>query len=434
MRILIAAIGTHGDVRPYVALAQGFQSAGYAVAICTHVTHRQFVETYGIPFAPLAGDVRALLASENGRQLLTQRNPLVAVRQLHALAAPLLKQVMVDIIEAAAGADLILASTLAYPNAVTASHVHRIPLMLAGLQPFTPTSAFPCVLLPPSRYPFPGRGTLYRFTHHAAYRLLQWTSARLVNQYRQALTGLPALRYLDVFGDLIAQRTPVLYGFSEHLLPRPVDYGPFVHFTGFWFLKERCDWEPSPALVEFLRDGPPPVYAGFGSMSDRRPKETAQIVVEALRRSGQRGILATGWEGLRAELSGPDILLIDHVPHTWLFPRTALAVHHAGVGTVAAALQAGVPQVLIPFGVDQPFWAEIAHRRQVAPRPIPRNHLAVQRLAAAIMQALHEPVFRRNSEQVGAAIRSEDGVSAAVDVVRRFMAPQTTAAQPSSPA
>ncbi|MCS6825019.1 MAG: glycosyltransferase, partial [Caldilinea sp.] len=388
MNVLLVTIGTHGDVQPYIALAYGLQSAGCTVVLCTHATHRNFVERYGVAFAPLAGDIRALLAGDDGRKLLTQRNPLAAVRRLHLLAAPLLRQVMLDIIEAAQGADLILASTLAYPNAVTAGHVHHIPLMLAGLQPITPTSAFPCPLLPPLSRSFPGSGAYHRLSHHAAFRLLQFTSARLVNRHRRELTGLPALRYADVFGDLIAQRTPVIYGFSEHLLPRPADYGSSVHLTGFWFLETTNGWEPSPALEAFLANGPPPVYVGFGSMSDRKPEETAQIVVEALRRSGQRGILAAGWQGLRVDRRHPDIHSIDHAPHAWLFPQVALTVHHAGVGTVAAALRAGVPQALVPFGADQPLWAEMAYRRGVAPRPIPRSRLTPDNLSAAIAQAL----------------------------------------------
>ena len=124
MRIVIVTIGTRGDVQPYIALAQGLHSAGHKVTICTHPTFRGFIETRAVSFAPLAGDIRALLASDAGRRLLSQQNPLAAVRQLQAIAAPLLREVMADIITASAGADLILGSTLGYLNAVTAAQVH----------------------------------------------------------------------------------------------------------------------------------------------------------------------------------------------------------------------------------------------------------------------------------------------------------------------
>lgn len=420
MRIVIVTIGTRGDVQPYVALAQGLTRAGHTVVICTHTTFRDFVETHGIGFAPLAGDIRALLASEAGRRLLTQHNPLAAIRQLQAIAAPLLCQVMADILAATAGADLILASTLGYLNAVTAAQVHDIPLVLAGLQPFTPTAAFPSPLLAPPRRHWPGVGLYNRLTHHATYRLLQLVSARLANRCRRDLTGRAPLRYADVFGDLIAPRRPVIYGVSEQLLPHPADYGALIKLTGFWFLERDPAWQPPPALADFLAAGAPPVYIGFGSMSDRDPAQAAQIAVAALQHSGQRGILATGWEGLHADDLPAGILRIDGAPHDWLFPQVAAVVHHGGVGTTAAALRAGVPQIVVPFSADQPLWAELVHRRGVGTRPIPRRRLDAPRLAHAIGAAVQDPDLRRRVQRVAAALRQEDGIGKAVEIVRKI--------------
>ncbi len=421
MRIAIATIGTRGDVQPYVALAQGLIAAHHRVTLCTHRTFQSFVEAYNVEFAPLAGDIRSLLASEAGRRLLAERNPLAAIRQLHALAAPLLRQVMADIIDAADGANLILASTLAYPNAITAAQVHHIPLILAGLQPFTPTAEFPCALLPPLRRRRLGRGLYHRFTHHAAFRLLQLTSARLANRFRRELVGLPALRYADVFGDLIAQRTPVIYGFSEHLLPRPADYAPTIEITGFWFLDQKQTWRPSEELQDFVAKGEAPIYVGFGSMTDRDPEQLTDIAVAALMRSGRRGILATGWEGMYRRPPSNNILMIDGAPHDWLFPRVAMVVHHGGVGTAAAALRAGIPQIVTPFSVDQPLWAEMVFRRGVGPKPLSRKQLNAARLTEAITTTLADSQVYANARRLANAVQSEDGVGRAVDAINRIL-------------
>lgn len=421
LRIVIATIGTRGDVQPYLGLAHGLIAANHCVTLCTHRTFQPFVEMHGVEFAPLAGDIRTLLASDAGRRLLAERNPLSAVRRLHTLAAPLLRQVMADIIAAADGADLILASTLAYPNAITASQVHRIPLVLAGLQPFTPTAEFPCALLPPLRRHFPGRGLYHRFTHHAIFRLLQLTSAHIVNRARRELVNLPALRYTDVFGDLIAQRTPVLYGFSQHLLPRPADYGPSIEITGFWFLAQQRTWQPSNPLQKFLADGEAPVYIGFGSMSDRSPEQLTQIAIEALARSKRRGILAAGWDGIRSQPLSSNVLIIDGAPHEWLFERVSMVVHHGGVGTVAAALRAGIPQLVVPFSADQPLWAEMVYRRHVGLRPLPRQRLTASRLAEAITATLNDRQIRINAQRLASAIQAEDGVGRAVEIIHRIL-------------
>lgn len=431
MQILIVTIGTRGDVQPYLALARGLQDAGHHVTLATHATFRPFIERHGVDYAPLAGDIRSLLASEAGRQLLAERNPVAAVRQLHALARPLLRQVMADIIAAADGADLILASTLAYPNAVTASHVHSAPLILAGLQPFTPTAAFPTALLPPLRRKFPGWGLYHRLSHHATYRMLQLTSARLANHVRRELVGLPPLHYADVFGDLIAQQTPVIYGFSEHLLPRPADYAPSIEITGFWFLDREESWRPPPELEAFLAGGAPPVYIGFGSMNDRAPEQAAQITLDALQRSGRRGILASGWAGLRAANLPEHVFPIDEAPHDWLFTRVAAVVHHGGVGTTAAALRAGIPQIVVPFSADQPLWAERIYQCGVGPEPIARRRLDAVRLAAAITAAHEHTPYLTRARCVAQAVKAEDGVRRAVNAVNRIL--ETASPQPAVP-
>lgn len=423
MRIVIVTIGTRGDVQPYIALATGLQRAGHKLTICTHATFRPFVESHGVAFAPLAGDIRALLASDAGRRLVAQRNPWTAVRQLHTLAAPLLGHVMADILAATDGAELILGSTLGYLNAVTAAQVNDAPLVLAGLQPFTPTSAFPVPLLAPAQHRLPAEGGFNRLSFHIAYRLLQLASARLANRWRRELTGLRPLGYRDVFGPLIDARSPVLYGFSSHLLPRPGDYGAQTIVTGFWFLEQQPTWQPPEELAAFLAAGDPPVYIGFGSAPDRDPGQVGQSAIDALQQSGQRGILAAGWEGLATQRLPPTILQIDAAPHDWLFPRVSLVVHHGGIGTAAAALRAGVPQIVVPFSADQPFWAAQLYQRGVTPAPLPRRRLRGATLASAIRAALHDKTIQTNVRRLASALRQEDGVAAAVAAINRLRTP-----------
>lgn len=421
MNITIVTIGTRGDVQPYLALALGLQGAGHSVTICTHETFRSFVESDDVSFAPLAGDIRAIFASEQGRRLLTTRNPAVLIRKMTKLAAPILRQITQDIIAAAQTADLILGSTLGYFNAMTAAEVHGIPLYLTSLQWFTPTSAFASTTLPPMSIPFLTE-TYNRLSYPAANWLLYLASGRLLNQVRKELTGLPPLRYRDFFDDLTQMRRPVLYGFSALALSRPPEWNKNVHVTGFWFLNQTTRWQPPVELAQFLASGPPPVYIGFGSMSDRNPEAVGKIVLEALRQTGQRGILLSGWEGLKTQHLSSDVLLLENVPHHWLFPQMAAVIHHGGIGTTAEALRAGVPQIIVPFTSDQPFWGQQMHRIGAATPPVPRKRLSAERLAAAIQQAVGNSEIRQNTQQIGNLIRAEDGVGRAVDIINQWAA------------
>lgn len=143
-------------------------------------------------------------------------------------------------------------------------------------------------------------------------------------------------------------------------------------------------------------------------------------MIEALRKSGQRGLVAGRWEGLPADTR--DILAVGDVPHDWLFPRVAVVIHHSGAGTTSAALRAGVPSIHVPLLLDQPFWAHRVNALGAGPAPIPRPKLTADRLAAAIHAAVTDDRIKVRAAALGQAIRSENGVAAAADLFEAYTA------------
>lgn len=91
-----------------------------------------------------------------------------------------------------------------------------------------------------------------------------------------------------------AQNAPVLHAYSPRVVARPADWPSHAHVTGFWFLEAAPGWTPPAELDRFLAAGPAPVYVGFGSMTTKDAARKAGIVLEAIRRSGQRALLARG--------------------------------------------------------------------------------------------------------------------------------------------
>ena len=124
------------------------------------------------------------------------------------------------------------------------------------------------------------------------------------------------------------------------------------------------------------------------------------MILDAIQRAGVRAIVQSGWAEVAVE--SDDVLEVGDMPHEWLFPRRAAVVHHAGAGTTAAGLRAGVPAVTVPVIADQPFWAERVHHLGAGPAPIPLADLSPHRLTAAIRAALNEPQHRA-SNRTGSA-------------------------------
>ena len=113
--------------------------------------------------------------------------------------------------------------------------------------------------------------------------------------------------------------------------------------------------------------------------------------------------------------------MLASVPHSWLFPQMAAAVHHGGAGTTAAGLRAGVPSIIVPFFGDQPFWGVRVANLGVGPTPIPKKRLSAERLAQAITQAVSDQGMRQRAARLGQRIRAEDGVAKAVSIIEAQM-------------
>lgn len=421
MRIAILALGTRGDVQPYVALGRGLQAAGHQVRLFTHQDFEGLVRAHGLAFWPARGSVQAVAESPEMRELLARGNFIAITARTAQEAQRAALRWAEDGLAACQGVDLIIAGIGGLSVGLALAEKLALPLIHAYLVPFTPTAAFPGVLLPPSLArlgPFVSRAS------HRLTRQIMWQGFRAGDSAaRRQVLGLAPAPFWGPHASPHLRRSPVLYGFSPSVIPRPPDWDARVHVTGYWFLDAEADWSPPPELLAFLHDGPPPVYIGFGSMSSRQPEETTGLVLRALERARQRAILLSGWGGLRRADLPDSVFMVDSIPHAWLFPRVAAVVHHGGAGTTAAGFRAGVPSVIIPFFGDQPFWGGRVAALGVGPPPIPRRQLTVERLAAALQRAVTSQDMRRRAADLGAAVRAEDGVAAALAVIQTFRRP-----------
>jgi sterol 3beta-glucosyltransferase len=316
------------------------------------------------------------------------------------------------------GMDLVLAGIGGLFVGLSLAEKLGLSFLQAYYIPFTPTRAFPSFLFPKLHSWL--RGSLNRSSHHLA-RQMMWQGFRSADRLaRRKVLGLPAAPFWGPYNTDRVHHAPILYGFSPSVIPRPSDWDSNIHVTGYWFLDPAPDWTPPSALMEFLQAGPPPVYVGFGSMSNRKPEETADLVLQALARTRQRAIILSGWSGLHKADLPPSVFMLDSIPFSWLFPRVAAIVHHGGAGTTAAGLRAGVPSIVVPFFGDQPFWGQRVAELGVGPEPIPRKKLTVERLAQAIHQALTDQTMRQRAANLGSKIQAEDGIARAVAVVQQI--------------
>ena len=176
--------------------------------------------------------------------------------------------------------------------------------------------------------------------------------------------------------------------------------------------------QPPVALRDFLSAGEPPVCVSFGSMIHRDAEQIYRVVFDVLRKTGNRAVVLSGWSNPSSEQSA-DILVIDDISHDWLLPRCKAIIHHGGAGTTAAGLHSGIPNIVVSFAADQPFWGARVHAIGAGPQPISVKKLTAGKLGAALVEA--DNVAIRNGAQVaGRKISAEKGVGVAVKLIEDY--------------
>lgn len=411
----MTAAGSDGDVRPFVALGLGLQRAGHEVTLAGWEPYRPLAEGRGLAFRPVAGPdpdrlVEALVAAG--------RNPIEYARRFRPLLRPHVGQGLRDCLAACEGADAVLYTPLGFAGFMAAEHL-GLPSVGGVVTPlFVRDDGFPSAML---GRPLPGR--LYNRLSHPATEQLYWRIVEPLVAEARREAGLPPMpRLRGPLGDIHRQRRPFLLGWSPHVLPTDGRRGGWMHPTGYWFLNREEGWSPPEKLRMFLSSGEPPVVLGLGSMGRSRAREAGRVVsitVQALRRTGLRGVLISDHEGADARLPKYVVRIPGRVPYDWLFPQVAVAVHHGGAGTTAEALRSGTPSVVVPVVPDQEFWGRRVNALGVAPPPIPHKKLSAERLSAAILRAATDPEMRRRCGVLASRIAAEDGISRAVEAFER---------------
>ncbi|RJQ75384.1 glycosyltransferase [Pseudonocardiaceae bacterium YIM PH 21723] len=404
-RISFVALGSRGDVEPYIALGRDMRDRGFQVRVIAPKVYAHLVEGAGLDCVPLSTEPRKVLASAQGQSTLsTGRDGFPYAQGMAALFESMVDELIPEISAGLRDTDAVMHGMLGlfFHHMVAPD----LPYCFGGLQPVTPTGEFRNI------WGFGGAGIDNRTTHIMGHQVRWQTMRQVLMRYWQRTPEVPRPPLYPPIVELERAGFPQLYGFSPSVVPAAADWGPNVQVTGTWFADRAGGWTPPVDLASFVDSGPAPVYVGFGSMVPADRDRTDAMVRGALRRAGVRGVLL----GDPARNPGDDqVHVVDSVPHSWLLPRMSAAVHHGGAGTLAASLRAGLPTVVTPFFSDQPFWAERVQALGVGPTA-PRFHeLTEESLATAISAVVTDAGMRERAAELGERIRAEDGVRTAGD-------------------
>jgi sterol 3beta-glucosyltransferase len=390
MKIYLTTLGSRGDNEPFRALATEAAERGHEV---------HFAHTHDLPFDKSAGYTEWELPGSIEKWIAESGVSVIkALRDYKEHLGPMQQ----DILRASEEhirslrPDVVVYHSKVQTAPVVAHEVGALAVLAEMMPIMTPTTEFATGAISANLGPWLNRQT---------YRLVDWGIAAFGDQAKTLAKQLGVASWKP---DL------TLCAVSPTLLARPHDWPDKAVITGQW--KSHQPGELDGELESFVTNGNV-LYAGVGSMKRGNPRRRARVIVDAARVLGMKTLLVTGWGGLEADdemRAADDVLVRESVNHTALAPLLSAAIHHGGAGTTHTMLRAGVPSVIMPFIVDQPWWAKRLHAAGLGPTSISANCRSATRLAAKISDALS---YTDTVTAASESLRAEHGVAVALDEI-----------------
>lgn len=408
--IVIATIGSLGDLHPCIALALELGQRGHRVIIASTPYYRKKIERLGIEFHPIRPDW-----DPTDRELIRQcedlkRGPEVLYRKM---ILPELRGTYDDLLSIATGADLMIAGELVYAAPLVAETL-QMRWVSAILSPFSFfSSRDPSVLVN-----VPGLIRLRRAgwpVYRTGLNLCRLATRHWSNPVRRLRRELGLRAKCDpVFQDKFSSDL-VLALFSRCLAQPQTDWPLQTRQPGFVFFDGHSEESAlPPELTAFLGSGEAPIVFTQGSTAVHNPGDFYEISIDAAKRAGRRALLL----GVKkpSTYGSAQILALSYAPYSRIFPHAAVIVHQGGSGTTGQALRAGRPMLVVPYGWDQPDNAARVERIRVGLH-VPRNVYTVKSATDALQRLLSDSRFAVRAAEIGKRLREEDGLTAACDAI-----------------
>lgn len=401
MNIIFLCLGSRGDVQPYVAIGRTASKLGHNVTICTGKMFKNFVEQSGLEFQECSLDFMAILQTQEGKQVFEEglKHPIRAMRYAKRVINPLYRKAMTEFYEACHEKDVIIYHPKAFGAVDIAEKLGILCISMPPVPIIYPVAAFPNLAITTKNL----GGCLNKFTYKLTNLGAESNNIKDINDFREKELKLNKRKSGEYMIHRNDDPIPIIYPISPSLFMDVKEFEEEVYLSGFPVLEDGSSLDEE--TEEFLKNGQKPIIVTFSSMPLNNPQSFMMKIIAALSISGNRGIIITGNSGITMS-SSDKILIKDFLPHDEIFRRSKGILHHGGVGTMAAALRSGIPQVIMPFNVDQPFWAKRLYDLGYALRPLKESDTEDE-FISRFTKMNHKEVILR-AEKIAVVIKQEN--------------------------
>jgi rhamnosyltransferase subunit B len=415
-RIVLATFGSFGDIHPYMAIALELQARGHVPVIATSCLYQEKIEAAGLEFAPMRPNLPPPREQEQEMMDKVMEPKSGPKYLMEELIFPYVRESYADLLEAVGGADLLVTHPITGAGPLVA-RTTGMPWISTVLAPMSFFSAYD----PPVPPFWPWLNHLKvlgpRFMTAILDFIKQKYRARPIDTLREEL-GIPD------YGNAVfeGQHSPalVLALFSRIFAAPQPDWPQQTRVSGFAFFDGQHEQEISPALSQFLNDGPAPIIFTLGSSAVWVARDFFSESIAVAKKLGRRAVLLIGdVRNAPKEALPPEILVVEYAPFASLLERGCAMVHHGGVGTTAHGLRAAIPTLIVPFAFDQSDNAAHAKRLGTS-RTLQRRLYKADRVARELDKLLSKPQYAMKAKEVAAYLHTENGAADAADVIENL--------------
>lgn len=405
-------LGTTGDIQFLVPLAEKLNALGHHVKFCTSPMFEERIVKLGLEFVPIPPDISAEEVTQLFMKIKDEKPEKQAQLALEGHLA-------LDI-EARYDKCLEIIKTCDFMICHPSDWAAQVAAEVLG-KPWIQGYPGP-VGIPNKTYVIMGAGPVNMGPLNSMmWKFMRWmfkksafSSIIEFGKERGSKRSDLGIFSMSPYLNLLAT--------SDELVPFPAKAEHETIMTGLWNLPKK-DYQLSDEIRDFLAKGDAPAIVSFGSMGgdEAHGQEAAKIILEALAQHGMRTIMQRGWGKLNDSAHHEDVLFVDYIPHEHLFHHAAFVMHHGGAGTTTNAAKAGVPQMIVPHGVDQFFWGDVIHKKGLGSEPLARKLLNVADISTRVGYILENKArLDAKAQEVAAKLNREDGLKVAMDAVNAF--------------
>ena len=406
LKYLLIAIGTRGDVEPFLAIGQELHARGHE-AICVFPEQfRSLAEDTHLPFVGLKRAFLELIMGKDGKAVMGGKvsffQKILAYRRLYTQSLSINRILLKEQYEIAEKElpDRILYSGKALYGPIWGSANKGKAHLL---------SPIPCLIHPTKEFPHVGfNGNYGGFINKLSYKLANWGLLQNIKSSSKFYRKELGIGMKDIKQQLF--KSDMLYAVSPNLFEKPKDLPIYAHFVGYHERNRQMNWKPDPDLLEFMERHEKVLFITFGSMMNPEPRKNSDLLLGILDLLKIPTVVNVYGGGLQKSdrVNVEQFHFVERVPYEWMFPKVYATIHHGGSGTTHMAAKYGCAQMIIPHIIDQFLWNEVVARKGLGPKGRSIRKINKAWLKSSIMDLWQNADYKGKAQNLGNDMRAED--------------------------